>query len=562
MLTATKKAVIDPLKRAKGRLVVAGAIFVIAFTAIGFRLADLTILGSQYVRQAALGQAVEQATDRHFRANILDRNGEILATSLKTTSLYADPARLRNADQAVNQLVKIFPDLGKERLLQQLSNPQRRFVWIKRGLTPEQEYQINRMGIPGLEFEEELTRFYPHGSILSHIVGYTDVDSNGLSGLEKSREDDLRHQDIRLSIDVRLQYFLHNAMKKTVAEFNAIGAAGVMIDVHNGEILAMVSLPDFDPHHPTRTPAETRFNKATLGVFELGSTFKLLSAAAALEGNHIKISDRFDCREPFKFGRHTIRDFHPQKRVMSFPEVFMHSSNIGYAQMAQKLGTNHMKDFYNRLGLFESPEIELPERGRPLLPNPWRDINTITASYGHGIAITPLQMASATASIVNGGFKVTPTLMKQNAEKFKKGERILSKNTSDKMRELMRLVVSEGTGGRSEFRGYMVGGKTGTAEKLTARGYDRTRRISSFVAAYPMNDPRYAIFVMVDEPKGIQRTFGYATGGWVAAPVIAEMVRKGAPLLGLEPLSEDAVVQFDDAMSINAVPRKRGDDVL
>jgi len=278
------------------------------------------------------------------------------------------------------------------------------------------------------------------------------------------------------------------------------------------------------------------FNKATLGVYELGSTFKIFSTAALLEKSSHNISSVFDARQPIKMGRFKIRDYHAEKRVLTTPEVFIHSSNIGSAMMGMEVGTENLKNFYRDIGLIESPEFELQEIGKPIVPSPWREINTLTASYGHGIAVSPLQLVSAVSSIVNGGFLIKPTLiLNQDKKKNTENIRVVSDKTAHRMRQLLRLVVSEGTGSSADVAGFLVGGKTGTAEKPGKKGYDRKRLISSFMGVFPMDKPQYAVFVMVDEPKGIKETYGYATGGWVGAPTVQRVIKNMVSILNLPP---------------------------
>jgi len=393
-------------------------------------------------------------------------------------------------------------------------------------------------GHPGLSFREETQRVYPQGSLVSHLTGVTGSDMQGLSGVEASFDEYLKQSGdpMALTIDVRLQHALKKEMHHRMKLHKAKGAAGVIMDVNTGEVLALSSLPDYNPYEYAKEESNALFNKATLGVYELGSTFKIFSTAALLEKSSHNISSVFDARQPIKMGRFKIRDFHAEKRVLTTPEVFIHSSNIGSAMMGMEVGTENLKNFYRDIGLIETPEFELQEVGKPIVPSPWREINTLTASYGHGIAVSPLQLVSAVSSIVNGGFLIKPTLV-LNKDKKKNSEnvRVVSDKTAHRMRQLLRLVVSEGTGSSADVSGFLVGGKTGTAEKPGKKGYDRKRLISSFMGVFPMDKPQYAVFVMVDEPKGIKQTYGYATGGWVGAPTVKNVIQNMVSILNLQP---------------------------
>jgi cell division protein FtsI (penicillin-binding protein 3) len=341
---------------------------------------------------------------------------------------------------------------------------------------------------------------------------------------------------------MRVQFALRDELTKGMDEFKAKAAVGIIMDTHTGEVIALSSLPDFDPNDPMASNSDSRFNRATLGVYELGSVFKTVTLAAALDSGKVKLNDQFDATHPIKIANYTIHDFHAENRWMNVPEIFMVSSNIGTAKIALQMGTDDFWAELGRFGLLTRPNIELPEVGDPLLPGRWGELSTITASFGQGIAVTPLQVVSAMAMIVNGGRKVHPTFLRQDA--VKPGPRLISEKTSAEMRDLLRLVVSDGTGRKADVTGYPVIGKTGTAEKAVAGGYAKHRLISSFLSAFPANDPRYAMFIMFDEPQGLKSTYGYATAGWNAAPVTARVVKRVAPLLGLQP--EGTVIAQSD----------------
>ncbi len=533
------------LDLARGRLVFVGAFFVLAYAMLVIRAFDLTIIqgaATVFDDGEMHAQSAQSASLPPRRADIFDRNGVLLATTLKISSLYADSYLISDPQNATKKLVKIFPDLSYGETLQKLQSG-KRFVWIRRRITPEQQYNVLEIGEPGLEFEHEYQRFYPQEDLAAHLLGYTTIDNKGLAGVERSFDRHLSEgRDLRLSLDIRLQHVLRREISHVFDEFKAIGAAGVIMDIENGEILAGTSLPDFNPHMAGKATQMQLFNRLTLGAYELGSVFKIFSTAAFFEAKDVPMGVTFDASQPIKIGRHTIRDYHAKNRVLSAPEVFMYSSNIGSAMMGQAVGTQGLKNFYTDLGLLTPLDFEVREVAKPLVPSPWREVNTMTASYGHGITTTPMQLTSAVSSIVNGGYLVKPHLVLgeegtsiENPEKI----RIVSPQTAQRMRQLLRLVVTQGTGSKADVKGYRVGGKTGTAEKIVNGRYDNKKKLSSFVGVFPMDAPRYAIFIVVDEPKGHKGTWGYATGGWVAAPAISRVVASMASILGIPPAREN-----------------------
>jgi cell division protein FtsI (penicillin-binding protein 3) len=391
--------------------------------------------------------------------------------------------------------------------------------------------------LPGFGFRNEERRVYPYGATFAHVLGYTDTDGRGISGIEREYEHRLgtEGEPVALSIDLRLQSILHDELVRATTNFSALGAAGVVMDVNTGEILALASLPDFDPNQPGQSLGESGFNRATKGVYEMGSTFKLFTTAMALDSGTVSLTDGYDATDPIRVARFTISDFHGKKRWLSVPEILTYSSNIGTAKMALDVGAARQKDYLSRFGLLSTPEVELPEVGGPLFPARWSDLSTMTISYGHGIAVSPLQLAAGVSALVNGGVMHQPTLMKVTDTDQPRGAQVISEQTSAFMRALMRKVVRDGTGEAANIKGYLVGGKTGTADKQKSGGYDVTALISSFVGVFPMTDPRYVVLVVVDEPKGTKETFGYATGGWVAAPSVGRVIERMGPLYGLAP---------------------------
>ncbi|MBT5435820.1 MAG: penicillin-binding protein 2 [Rhodospirillaceae bacterium] len=438
-------------------------------------------------------------------------------------------------------LVALLPALDVAELEEDLASD-RGFIWVKRNLTPNQQAEIHALGLPGLEFLREERRVYPQGQLTSHVVGFTDIDRIGLAGAEMALEDELQSraaeggEPLALSLDVRFQQVVREELAATIETFSALGGTGIVLDVHTGEVMAMVSLPDFDPNHAGDSQDEARFNRATLGVYELGSIFKVFTAGMALEAGLVDLSSGYDASEPLRVARFTIRDYKPKNRWLSLPEILVYSSNIGAARMAMDVGADGQQEFLRRIGLMMPSEIELPEVGDPIYPSTWREINTMTIGFGHGIAVTPIQAASALAAMVNGGTLYQPTVLEWQSDLPPPGTRVISEETSNTLRLLTHLVVEYGSGRKAQVDGYLIGGKTGTAEKLdSAGGYAEDRLLSSFAAAFPIDDPRYVILVSIDEPQGIEASYGYATGGWTAAPTVGRIISRIGPIAGIAP---------------------------
>ena len=527
----------EALETGRTRLLVTGVVFCLAFLVVAGRLVDLAVLGqAAEPRLATAGTTVDQD---FRRADIIDRNGVLLATSLPTASLYADAREIIDPRQAAARLVSVLPELNHDQVLAKLTS-KAGFVWLRRKLTPRQTYAVNRLGIPGLHFLQAENRVYPQGREAAHVLGLTDVDGRGIAGAERFFDGPLRRGGaLELSIDIRIQALLRRELATAVAEFEALGAAGLVLDVRTGETLGMVSLPDFDPNVPASARGESAFNRVAKGVYEMGSTLKLINTAMALDSGTVTLSDGYDATKPIRVARFTISDFHALNRWLSVPEILVYSSNIGAAKMALDVGSATQRAYLDRFGLLKSAATELPEVGVPLMPARWRDINTMTIAYGHGLAVSPVQLAGAVGAIVNGGIRMPVTILKHHRGASLLGERVVSAETSISMRRLMRLVVTRGTGRNADVPGYRVGGKTGTAEKVVGRRYRADALISSFVGAFPTDTPRYVVLVLIDEPKGNKSTFGYATGGWVAAPVVGRLVRRIAPLVGMTPGGEE-----------------------
>jgi cell division protein FtsI (penicillin-binding protein 3) len=531
------------LEMARNRLLATGLIFALAFVVMAFRLVDLTAFDA---RTASAGRAAATST-AVSRADIFDRNGTILATSLPTASVYADPKNILDVDAAVRDLASVFPDLDRKALAARLQSDGR-FVWVRRSITPDEKYKVNRLGIPGIDFMTDHRRVYPSGPAAAHALGFTDIDGRGIAGVEQSFDAQLAAgQPLHLSLDIRLQQLLRQELEASRREYGALGAAGIVLDALTGEVLAMVSLPDFDPNAPVTDPNdEARFNRITKGVYEMGSTFKILTLAMALDCGATSLRGGYDASRPLRVARFTISDYHPKNRWLSTPEILIYSSNIGSALMGMDVGPARQKQYLQRLGFLSRASLEVPELAMPLYPEPWRDINTMTIAFGHGIAVTPLHLVTAVGAVVDGGILRPATLLrKREGTAASEGTQVLSPRTSRQMAELMRMVVEYGTGTRADVPGYEVGGKTGTAEKLNRGRYVQNARISSFVGAFPMSNPRFVVLAMLDEPKS--KGAAAATGGVVAAPVVARIVRQMAPLLGLAP--QPAAVKPDPGTS-------------
>jgi cell division protein FtsI (penicillin-binding protein 3) len=526
---------------ARGRLTAVAFVFALGYLVICARLADLTLLSDVPPDVPMAHNDVSDSVAS--RADITDRNGVVLATSLPTISLCADAPKIVNQDDTKKQLLSVLPDLDADKLEDAL-NSGKHCAMIRRHLTPRQYYAVNKLGIIGLEFRPDERRIYPAGNIAAHVVGFTNIDNYGLAGIEDKLNTQLqeRQSPVALSLDLRVQTILHNELSQAIGQYHAIGGAGLVMDISTGEILGMVSLPDFDPAHPGNADDDARFNRDTLGVYEMGSTFKIFNTAMALDSGLVHLGDSFDTTHPIEVGSQTIRDFETEKRWLNVAEIFTHSSNIGSAHMVEKLGGARQRAFLGKLGLTDKASLELPEIGAPLVPSAanWTDSTTMTVAFGHGIAVNAVQLTGAIATIVNNGMPVRPTLLKKTEAEIPTPEdRVISPHTSAIMRGLMRLVVTRGTGKGAEVAGYLVGGKTGTADKIVNHRYSNNARLSSFVGIFPLNAPHYLVFALLDDPKGNAKTYGFATGGMVAAPVVSHIIGQMGPLLGVEPLDAD-----------------------
>ncbi len=540
-----ERIVIDGLAKTTGgrgrsRVVMTMAVFFCLYGVIAGRIA---FLGMQELEEGGPGPSRVTAS----RPDIVDRNGEVLATDINTASLYAEPRRIVDADEALEKLLTVLPDLNVEQTYNRLKSDAG-FIWLRRQLSPRQQQTIMQLGIPGVGFRTEKRRFYPGGPTAAHIVGLVNVDNKGIAGMEKYVDDqglaDLQAtglavpkdlEPVRLSIDLRVQHILRDELAQAMERYHAIGAGAVVLNARTGEVLAMASLPDFDPNNPFNAHEKDRLNRMSAGTYEMGSTFKGFTLAMALDAGTASLNSRFDATRPIQIARHTIRDFHGKGRVLTVPEVFIYSSNIGTARMAETVSVEQHRAFFRRIGLLDRMRTELPEVARPTEPSEWKRIHQITISFGHGVATTPLQTAMSAAAMLNGGLLIQPTFLPRTAAQAAVGaEQVIREKTSGMMRYLFRLNVEKGSGRRAEVPGYFVGGKTGTAEKVVNGRYSNEKRFNAFLAGFPVNDPDYIVLVVLDEPKP-EKPGMAATSGLNTTVVVGNIIRRSAALLGVKP---------------------------
>ena len=543
----------DAQETARQRLVIASALFIMVFSAVGMRMAYVSLLrdGAEPTqRVAARGGSIQSE-----RADIVDRNGVVFATSVPVMSAFVNPHLLLDTADAARKIVSALPELKYDELKEKLDSD-KTFLWIKRGLAPREHFLVNRLGIPGLEFQAEERRIYPQGTTGAHIVGYDSIDNAGLAGVERYFDQRLQSgETVQLSIDLRLQRMVEEELARAVKKFSAIGATAVVMDVTNGEVLAMASLPTYDANKAKTITNEALFNRATLGVYEQGSTFKIFNTAMALDTGKVTLSSVFDATSPIKIDRFTINDDHPQRRPLTVPEIFTYSSNIASAKMAvEVMGPEGQKAFFDKIGFLKPLNTQLPELAGPLWPRHWVKINTMTIAFGHGISVTPLHLAAGSAAMVNGGILYQPSFVKRTAAS-EPGRRVIQVKTSQMMRQLLRLNAVQGTGKNADVKNYEVGGKTGTAEKPSRGGYRQKALISSFVGMFPMSEPKFLIVVSLDEPKGIAETGGYATGGMVAAPSVKVIIENIVSLYGILPGDWSSQAPLEIASTPIAVPQ-------
>jgi cell division protein FtsI (penicillin-binding protein 3) len=524
------------------RYVVAAASFAMAFMALGGATVHVALAGGP-TSVSVPSLTGDAATGP--RSDIVDRNGEILASTLATHSLFADPTRVWDAEETAEALARTLPGLDvadTARRLEEGANAGRRFVWLQRNLTPRQRQAVFDLGLAGLDFVEEPRRVYPRGRLAAHVLGWTNIDGEGAAGAERAFDAELSRGDRRplmLSIDLRVQYALDDELRRAFETFRAKAGVGLVSDVRTGEILALVSLPDFDPNHPGDFDDDARFNRAMSAVYELGSIFKTFTVATALDVNAAALDTLLPTDRPLEVAGRTIRDSAPADHELTMAEAFIASSNVGIGALGLSLDPVVQRDYLGRFGLLDRAPVDYLESARPLIPAAWGDSERATVSFGHGIAVSPVSFLAGFDAAVNGGRYVRPTLRPVSA-RGAVSDPVISPETSAEVSQLLRAVVAFGTGRRAEVSGLGVGGKTGTAEKPVAGGYDEDRIVASFAAVFPFEDPRYAILILLDEPRGTEETHGRAGAGYTAAPTAAAVAARIAPLLGVAQGADDA----------------------
>ncbi|WP_315838041.1 penicillin-binding protein 2 [Bradyrhizobium prioriisuperbiae] len=523
-------------------------LIIIAFTAIyaviGVRLMMFAVVGDGHgARRSVSGDATATA-----RPDIVDRNGEILATDVKSPSLFGEPRRIIDKDEAIELLTATLPDLDTAEVRQRLST-RRGFVWLKREITPQQQQDIHKLGIPGIGFLRENKRVYPSGQEVAHLIGLVNIDNQGIAGIEKWLDNngladlhragfatDRQQEPVELSVDLRVEHALRDELMKAKEKFRAKAASGLVTNVRTGEIVAMVSLPDFDPNNPKEANDPDRINRLTTGVYEMGSTFKSFTLAMALDSGKINLNSMWDARGNLHYGKFTIHDAHPLGRFINTKEVFTFSSNIGAARIALGQGVEAHKAFLAKMGQLTRLRTELPESAAPLVPRRWGELNTVTIAFGQGLSVAPLQAVMGINALVNGGYLIPPTFLKRSeAEAKAMAKKVVKTETSDKMRYLMRLNAEVGSARQADVKGYYVGGKTGTSEKVINGRYAKKRVLNSFTAILPADNPQYQILIMLDEPQALPETHGFITSGWNTVPTGGKVIARIAPLLGVEP---------------------------
>jgi cell division protein FtsI (penicillin-binding protein 3) len=535
---------VDRDRKARARL----GLGVIGFAAIYCVIAGKLVIfaiapDSHAVRRAGSGDAVATA-----RPEIRDRNDQVLAIDVKRPSLFAEPRRIYDPDVGIELLTAVIPDLDTNELRQRLGS-KRGFAWLKREITPQQQEDVRRLGIPGVGFLTENKRVYPDGPEVSHVLGYVNVDNTGVAGIESWLDrqgladlhragfaSDRQQEPVILSLDLRVQHALRDELLAAKDKYKAKATAGIVYAVRTGEVIALASEPDFDPNNARQVLDKDRTNRLTYGLYEMGSTFKAFTVAMAYDSGRFNLNSMFDARAPLHYSRFTINDYHAQRRMLSMSEVFTYSSNIGAAMMARAIGIEGHKAFLRKMGQLDRLHIELPEVRDPMVPKPWKEINTVTIAFGHGLSVAPLQAVMGVGALMNGGLLIPPTFLKRSeADARALATRVIKPETSAIMRYLMRLNAEKGTATKADVPGYYVGAKTGTAEKVFHGHYVKTRLMTDVMAVLPADDPRYVILIMLDEPQVIPETHGFATSGWNAVPVAAKVIARIAPLLGVAP---------------------------
>ncbi|GAN79177.1 peptidoglycan D,D-transpeptidase FtsI family protein [Acidocella aminolytica] len=556
------------LERARGRIVMAALLFIGLYSLVALKLIWATVISPIYPSQAQIAALMPKFSvmpPPPSRADIVDRNGTILAVSLPGASLYANPRQVPDPRAAAALLVNVLPGANEAWIAHVLGagvpvEKRREFVYLDRRLTPQEELAVNSLGIPGVYFEDREERHYPDGDLAAHILGGVNIDSTGLAGVEKYFNKRLTTdtQPLQLSIDAGIQSIVHNELASAVKEFQAPGACAIVMNVKTGEVLAMVSLPDYDVNDYRDASHNAQFNRCVSGLYEPGSVFKLQTISMALDSGIVHWWDYFDTTHPLRVGHFYITDFEPAHRWMAVPEILNVSSNIGASRIATILGPKIEQAWYEKQGFFKPLDVQLPGPPLPLFPSKsnWGLAATMTVSFGAGIAISPLQLVTATIPIVNGGLRYHATLLKVDANGPQpQGVRIMKQSTSEIMRKMMTNVVLFGTGEYAAVPGYVVGGKTGTAQVVGPNGrYLRHTNNASFMAAFPMQDPQYLVYVLVMQPKPDATTHGFTTGGYIAAPTVSRIIARMGPMLGIVPSTGDELAKLDASLSVPLNP--------
>lgn len=521
------------------RTLVAMALFALCYGVLALRVTYVCLGKGINIDTAVVDSQVADEDVLHLknpvkRADIMDRNGEIIATSLPTVNLFANTKLIKHPKDVAEKLNAIFPDIAYERLFD-LLNRKKSFVYIRRNLSPAQQSQVNALGVPGLEFENCEKRVYPHKNLFAHVLGNTSVDNKGVSGLESYMDERLTTstKPIKLSVDLGIQNTIREELEKGVKHFLAEGAAAILMDVNSGRVISMISVPDFNPNESLKVADRAMFNFATKGVYEAGSVFKVFNTAMCLDSGKVDVNSRFDTSKPVYFGRYRVSDPHGSHKMLTPEDILVESSNIGSTLEVMQVGKQYQRAFFQKINMDKSlSDFEVTETAKPLFLSEkrWSEHSMATISYGYGISTTPLHIISAFSAVVNGGVYYEPTLL---AEGKREGKRVVSQETSEKMRSLLRAVVVRGTGRRANVEGYQVFGKTGTADKLVNGKYDHKKSISTFISGFPASNPKYALLVVFDDPKGLPETFNHTEAGWNAVPTSKNIIAAVAPQLNV-----------------------------
>lgn len=553
-----RRRILEP-GRNKVRTLLVIAAFTGIYATIGLRLAWF---GSLDMEVAGYSPAPPSIA----RPDILDRNGDLLARDMPAFSAYAEPRRIVDTDEAVEKILAIFPDLNARSLHTRLSG-RSGFTWIKRSITAREQEALWAQGIPGVGFRRETRRLYPNGSVAAQVLGAVNIDNKGIAGIERWIDQnglevlqmaglDLKRQDlapVQLSVDMKVQHAFTDELRQEIERYKAVGGAGLVLDVTNGEVVSLVSLPDFDPNDATQAQKPENINRINVGVYEMGSTFKAMTTAMALDSGVFNIHSVLDASKPLSFGRFRINDFRGEKRPLNMPEAFLVSSNIAFARMAMGVGVEGHKNFLSQLGQLERLTTELPESASPIVPRNWQAVNTATIAFGHGLAVTPLQAAMGIGAMVNGGHLIRPTFVKGTdpAERTIRDD-VVTPTTGEALRYLMRLNAISGSAKGANIDGYYIGGKTGTAEKVVNGRYDKSKVMTSFMGILPAHDPKYLFLVILDEPKAVEGTHGFRTSGWNAVPAAGRILRRILPIMRMPPTMGNPAQPFPHTVAQRA----------